>query len=169
MKQSKVPALLILMLGLFLMPNASKAQEMLMKINTEIFPAPEKGFKRMVIEVPYSDADNNKKIEFSVGKTMEVDGCNHFGLNGTIETKDLEGWGYQYYVFKTNGDVISTQMACPGAPGRNLFVSAQPTLVPYNGKMPIVVYVPEEYDVRFKIFTSTDEVYRALEDKPSKK
>ncbi|SDL63208.1 Ecotin precursor [Sphingobacterium mizutaii] len=169
MKQSKVPALLILMLGLFLMPNASKAQEMLMKINTEIFPAPEKGFKRMVIEVPYSDADNNKKIEFSVGKMMEVDGCNHFGLNGTIETKDLEGWGYQYYVFKTNGDVISTQMACPGAPGRNLFVSAQPTLVPYNGKMPIVVYVPEEYDVRFKIFTSTDEVYRALEDKPSKK
>ena len=51
MKQSKVPALLILMLGLFLMPNASKAQEMLMKVNTDIFPKPEKGESR------YSDGE----------------------------------------------------------------------------------------------------------------
>lgn len=169
MKQSKLSALLILMLGLFLMPNASKAQEMLMKVNTDIFPKPEKGFKKMVIEVPYSDSDKNKKIEFTVGKMMEVDGCNHYGLQGTIETKDLEGWGYNYYVFNTKGEIISTQMACPDAPKRNLFVSAQPNLVPYNGKMPIVIYIPEEFDVQFKIYTSNDEVFRALEDKSSQK
>jgi ecotin len=169
MKLNAVPTLIILMMGLFLMPQAGHAQATYLKVNTDIFPQAEKGYKQMVIEVPLSQNDNSKKIEFSVGKMMEVDGCNHFGLNGTLETKDLEGWGYQYYIFKTDGQVISTQMGCPDAPKRNLFVSAQPNMVRYNGKMPIVIYVPEEYDVQYKIYTAGDDVYQALESKPSKK
>jgi len=168
MKLNAIPALMILMLGLFLTPNASNAQETLLKVNSNIFPKPEKGYKRMIIEVPYSQSDENKKIEFSVGKMMEVDGCNHFGLNGSLEIKDLQGWGYQYYVFKTDGQIISTQMGCPDAPKRNLFVSSQPNLVSYTGKIPIVIYVPEEYDVQFKIYTAGEEVFRAMEDRPTK-
>ncbi len=153
----------VLFIGLGLSSNSAMAQETIVKVNTDIFPAAEKGYKKMVIEVPHSANDKKKKIEFSIGKMMEVDGCNSFGLQGTLETKDLQGWGYNYYVFQTKGEIISTQMACPGLPKRNLFVSHQPTLVNYNGKMPIVIYVPEEYDVQFKIFTADDEVYRAAE------
>ncbi|WP_293931451.1 ecotin family protein [Sphingobacterium sp. UBA6645] len=150
----------------FAVSNAT-AQETISKVDTDIFPKAEKGYKKMVIEVPYSDRDASKRIEFSVGKYMEVDGCNHYGLQGETEVKDLQGWGYQYYIFKTNGDVISTQMGCPDLPKRNLFVSAAPTNLRYNGKMPIVIYVPEEYSVQFKIFTTTDEIYQAAEA-PSK-
>lgn len=140
-----------------------------LKQNTDIFPAPEKGYKKMVIEVPYSKNDDNKKIEFNVGKWMEVDGCNQFSLQGTLEKKDLQGWGYNYYVFKTNGNVVSTQMACPGTPNRNLFVSAQPEMVRYNGRMPIVIYVPGEYDVQFKIYKAEEDVYTAAEERTKKK
>lgn len=153
--------------GLLTITTITMAQSVL-KQNTDIFPAPEKGYKKMIIEVPHSENDKNKKIEFSIGKWMEVDGCNSFSLQGTLEKKDLEGWGYNYYIFKTNGQVVSTQMACPG-PNRNLFVTAQPEMVRYNGKLPIVVYVPEGYDVQFKIFKAEEDVYTAAEERIKKK
>ncbi|MGN0003917.1 MAG: ecotin [Sphingobacterium composti] len=140
------------------------AQQVITKQDLSIFPKPEAGYKKVVIEVPHSDKDNKKKIEFSVGKWMEVDGCNFFNLQGTLETKDLQGWGYNYYVFKTNGQVTSTMMGCPDAEKRNLFVTAQPEIVRYNGKLPIVIYVPEGYDVQFKIYKAEEDTYWAAEE-----
>lgn len=141
------------------------AQQVITKQDLSIFPKPEKGYKKVIIEVPHSDKDDQKKIEFSVGKWMEVDGCNYFNLQGGLETKNLEGWGYNYYVFKTNGQVTSTMMACPDAPKRNIFVAAQPEMTRYNGKLPIVIYVPEAYEVQFKIFKAEDEIYIAAEER----
>lgn len=138
------------------------------KTDLSIFPKPEKGFKQVVIEVPHSDRDESKKVEFRVGKWMEVDGCNRFGLLGKIEEKDLSGWGYNYFVFDTKGDVFSTQMGCPDTPKRNMFVSSQPELTRYNGKLPIVIYVPEEYEVKFQIYTTDGEEFQALEVKNKK-
>lgn len=151
-----------LIVALFTVSHFTMAQTV-NKQDLSIFPKAEAGYKQMVIEVPHSNKDNQKRIEFMVGKMMEVDGCNQFGLTGTLEKKDLEGWGYSYYIFKTEGHVISTQMACPGQPNRNLFVSAQPEMTNYNGKLPIVIYVPEEYEVRFKIYKAEEEVYHAGE------
>ncbi|WP_022829393.1 ecotin [Sphingobacterium paucimobilis] len=156
------------LLGLLSLTTMTMAQSVL-KQNTDIFPVPEKGYKKMIIEVPHSKNDDNKKIEFNVGKWMEVDGCNHFSLQGTLEKKDLQGWGYDYYVFKTNGNVVSTQMGCPDAPNRHLFVSAQPEMVRYNGRLPIVIYVPDEYEVQFKIYKAEEDVYVAAEERVKKK
>ena len=50
MKLNAVPTLIILMMGLFLMPQASHAQATYLKVNTDIFPQAEKGYKQMVIE-----------------------------------------------------------------------------------------------------------------------
>jgi len=141
---------------------------MAQKVDVSVFPKPEKGYKQVVIEVPHSAQDANKKIEFRVGKMMEVDGCNNYGLQGTLEKKDLQGWGYDYYVFQSKGDVFSTQMGCPDAPKRHLFVSALPETTRYNGRMPIVIYVPQEYDVKFKIFTSDNDEYDAQEIRQKK-
>ena len=89
---------------------------------------------------------------------------------GTLEKKSLQGWGYDYYVFKTDGQVMSTMIGCPDAKGRHLFVSAEAEMVRYNGKLPIVIYVPEDCDVQFRIFKADPDVYIAAEDKsPSKK
>lgn len=145
------------------------AQQTITKQDLAIFPKPEKGYKKVVIEVPHSAKDDQKKIEFAVGKWMEVDGCNSFKLQGVLESKDLQGWGYSYYVFKTNGQVSSTMMACPDAAKRELFVSSAPEMTRYNGKLPIVIYVPEGYDVQFRIFKAEDETYFAAEERVKKK
>lgn len=135
---------------------------MAQKVDLSVFPKPEKGYKQMVIEVPHSENDGNKKLEFRVGKWMDVDGCNSFKLNGTLEKKDLQGWGYDYYVFN-GGGVVATRMACPDAEGRHLFVSATPEMVRYNGRMPIVIYVPADYEVKFKIYQADGDDFEALE------
>lgn len=96
---------------------------------------------------------------------MEVDTCNKHGLQGTIEEKDLKGWGYSYYMFKSDGHVVSTQMACLDNKTVNQFISAQPEMVGYNGKLPIVICVPEEYDVQFKIYKAGEDIYQASEIK----
>ncbi|RAV28026.1 ecotin [Sinomicrobium soli] len=141
------------------------AQSSLTKTDLSVYPKPEEGFKQMVIEVPHSENDAEKKIEFVVGKWIQADTCNSHGLQGTLEEKDLEGWGYSYYVFNTKGNVISTQMACLDNKTVSKFVSAQPEMVRYNGKLPVVIYVPEGYDVQFKIYRAEKDVYQAGEIK----
>ena len=145
--------------------TVAMAQSSVSKIDLSIYPEPEKGYKQMVIEVPHSDNDAAKKIEFTVGKWMQLDECNKHGLQGIIEQKDLEGWGYSYYIFKSDGNVMSTQMACPGNNKVNQFITSQPEMTRYNGKLPIVIYVPEEYDVQFKIYKAEADIYRASEVK----
>ncbi|MGG6232358.1 ecotin family protein [Tenacibaculum sp. SDUM215027] len=145
--------------------SVAVGQTSLTKTDVSIYPKPEKGFKQMIIEVPHSDNDSNKKIEFVIGKWMEVDTCNKHGLVGSIEKKELKGWGYSYYDFKTDGGVISTRMACMENSVIRKFISSQPKIVRYNGKLPIVIYVPEGYEVQFKIFKAEDDVYRASEVK----
>ena len=154
-----------LLFGLLLMLGASNmasAQSTLYH-DLSMFPQPEKGFKQMVIEVPHSKLDGNKKIEFRVGQWTEVDGCNSFMLMGKLEEKGLEGWGYTYYVFNSDGGMSSTMMACPDAPKRRLFVATQPTMVRYNGKLPVVIYVPEKYDVLFNVYVKDSEDFIAKE------
>lgn len=165
MKRNTFTLIIALMIALFSGIESSNAQSVITKIDPKIFPEAQKGYKKMVIEVPYSDNDDNKIIQFYAGVWMEVDGCNTFNLIGTYEKKDLQGWGYEYWVFNTKGDVQSTMMSCPNAPLRNLFVKATPQITDYNGRMPIVIYVPEKYDVQFKIFKAEDSTYRAAEAK----
>ncbi|UNY98749.1 ecotin family protein [Zhouia spongiae] len=155
----------ISLIAFLCLTSVAMGQSSLRKTDLSVFPKPEKGFKQMVIEVPHSDNDAQKRIEFVVGKWMEVDTCNKHGLQGSIEEKDLKGWGYNYYIFNTNGNVMSTQMACLDKKMVSKFISGQPKMVRYNGKLPVVIYVPEGYDVQFKIFKAEEDVYQAGEVK----
>ncbi len=65
-----------------------------------------------VIELPALDNELNYKVAIFVAKEMEVD-CNSYFLQGSLVEKELEGWGYSYYSFETNGEVMSTMMGCP--------------------------------------------------------
>lgn len=138
-------------------------QSSVSKIDLSIYPKPEKSYKQMVIEVPHSNNDDAKKIEFAVGKWMEVDICNKHSLQGSLEQKVLKGWGYSYYVFKSNGNNISTQMACLDSNKVDQFITAQPQITRYNGISPIVIYVPEGFDVQFKIYKAEADIYQASE------
>ena len=135
------------------------------KVDTSIFPKPEKGFEQFVIEVPHSsiDEDANKKVEIIVGKYASVDTCNRQFLMGELESKDLQGWGYNYYTFNTNGNIGGTMMVCNNSEKVEKFVAAQGFMTDYNGRMPIVVYVPEGYQVQYKIYKAEPETYQAMQ------
>lgn len=114
------------------------------------FPATSQGMVRHVIYVDKKSDESLYQIEIIPGRVMSVDNNIH-RLMGNIEEKTVEGWGYTYYVFTSNGQTASTLMASTG-PKTDKFISAQPLMVRYNSKMPVVVYAPEGFDIHYRIW-----------------
>lgn len=52
---------------------------------------------------------------------------------------------------------MSTMMAAPeGSEKVKKFVSGTPLLIRYNSRLPIVVYAPEGYEIKYRIWTAGD-------------
>lgn len=114
------------------------------------YPKAENGMERHVIFLDKKSDESALKVEIIPGKVMNVD-CNHHTLMGKLQEKDVQGWGYTYYEFTSNGQTRSTMMAC-NKPKEDRFVSAQTQLVRYNSKLPIVVYAPKGYDIKYRVW-----------------
>lgn len=128
------------------------------------------GYVQYVIDLPHSTTgqDYNKKVAFYVGKMAEVDLCNSHFLQGIIHSKELKGWGYTYYEFETDGMIMSTMKGCLDNMKELKFVASRSMTIDYNGRMPIVLYVPEGYEVRYKIYTASADEYAAKQVLPKK-
>ena len=114
------------------------------------YPKAEKGMKRQVIQLTPEKDESTLKVELLIGKTLEVD-CNQHRLGGELDSKTLEGWGYDYYVFDKVTSPVSTMMACPDGKKEKKFITAylgDDGMLRYNSKLPIVVYTPENVDVK---------------------
>lgn len=121
------------------------------------FPPAAAGMQRHVIRVPAVDAPDDRKVEVMVGKRLQVD-CNRQRLSAQVEKKVAQGWGYDYYEISKLSGPVSTLMACPpGEPKTEAFVQAYAkdlSALRYNPRLPIVVYVPEGTEVRYRIWSA---------------
>ena len=131
------------------------------KDNIHMFPQAQEGFIRHVIEVPKTENDHDHRVELLIGKSMMVD-CNHHSFSGKVESVTLKGWGYNYLEVSNIRSGPTTLMACP-EPKTEKFISIHDTLRRYNSRMPIVAYIPEGYEVRYRIWNADDNVQQSVQ------
>jgi ecotin len=128
------------------------------------FPPAKEGMERFIIVLQHKERgeEDNFQVEIIVGKEMLTDGVNVVRLGNTIEPHPVPGWGYTYYEVTGSSATTSTMMAPPpGAPMVKAFVTATPLLVRYNSRLPIVVYVPTGYEVRYRIWQAPQATEKA--------
>ncbi len=131
----------------------------------DAFPKAEAGMKRFVIQLPHKERgeEDDFRVEIIVGKEVETDGVNQQNLGGNIEDKPLTGWGFTYYQVSKFGPTASTLMAVPpGTKPVRKFLSFS-RMIRYNSRIPVVVYVPEDGQVRYRVWAAPPEAKQATE------
>lgn len=132
--------------------------------NLKAFPMAAKDFSRTVIVLPHKERkeEKNYSVELIVGKVIKTDGVNLFGMNTSLKAMPLKGWGFTFYNMQGNDSVRSTMMA-PAAdqPKVDKFVGGKPLKIRYNSRIPIVIYTPEGFEVRYRIWKATADFKKA--------
>jgi ecotin len=129
--------------------NADAAQQL------KSFPESMEGYDRYVIYLPKQDNEEALRLEVIPGIMKEVD-CNTHWLIGEFETKEIEGMGYDYMVFESNGDVAATRMACPDNQLIEKFVAANGNFGRYNSQLPVVIFVPKGVELKYNVWKAHD-------------
>ena len=114
---------------------------------------------RFVIVLPHKErgTEDAFKVEIIPGKTMLTDGVNLVRLGTTIEPRTLKGWGYTYYEITGQDIAMSTMMAPPATePQKEKFVQGTSLLIRYNSRLPIVIYAPQGYEIRYRIWETSE-------------
>ena len=126
------------------------------------YPKADAGHVRQVIHLPAKPQEQDFKVEILAGKTLPVD-CNQQRLGGVLEEKNLEGWGYPFYRLEKVSGPMSTLMACPEGKTHEGFVPVvgDGFVLRYNSKLPIVLYVPKDVEVRYRIWSASPTVEKA--------
>ena len=128
------------------------------------FPVAQEGMERFVIVLPHKERgeEDDFRVELIAGKTMMTDGVNRVRLGSRIEARNLQGWGYTYYAVTGTSQTLSTLMAPPeGTPPVETFVTAAPLQIRYNSRLPIVIYAPAGYEVRYRIWQASATTHEA--------
>lgn len=128
-------------------------------VDLSAFPEAQTGQTRFVIVLPEMPREeSNYTVELLAGRTVATDGVNQVRMDTTLEPRNLEGWGYTYYETTGRGMISSTLMAVPeGTPEVRRFVGGAPLTVRYNSRLPLVIYAPDGFEVRYRIWAAADE------------
>lgn len=133
--------------------------------NLKAFPPAEPGQTRFVVQLPKAKDESALKVELQAGKTVRTDAANRYFFGGRLEAVDVKGWGFTRYVLRDLGPMAGTLMAVdPAAPQVDRFVTlgGEPKLLRYNSRLPLVVYVPDGVEVRYRVWRAAPE-FKAAE------
>lgn len=119
----------------------------------EAFPATVDGKVRQVIRLPKVVDESRFMVELVPGKTEMVD-CNLRGYRARISRETLDGWGYPYYVLGHPEPAPTTLKACPpGSESRRFVrVRGEGLMLPYNSRLPLVVYLPADLQLKYRVW-----------------
>ena len=129
--------------------------------NMKAFPPAEDGMVRKVLQLPEQADESSFKLELIVGKTILTDPENRYFFAGSIERKTIQGWGFSRYLVSQFGPMAGTLMAVdPNVAQVERFIAlgGEPYLIRYNSRLPVVVYVPEGAQVRYRVWHAGQEL-----------
>ncbi|MGO3743474.1 serine protease inhibitor ecotin [Kerstersia sp.] len=129
------------------------------------FPAAQAGQTRYVLNLESRPVEEDYEVQLIVGKTLPTD-CNHQWFMGNLSEETVQGWGYGYYVLNQVNGPASTLMGCLDSVKKDSFVSVQGDgfKVRYNSRLPLVVYVPEGFQLRYRLWHASDETWEVAAD-----
>jgi len=125
------------------------------------FPPAGEGMSRFVIILPPEKDEELLKVQLLIGKTGKLDVHNRYFFGGKLEKETIQRWGYDRYLVKALGPMAGTLMAVdPNEPQVDRFITlaGEPELLRYNSRLPLVVYVPEGVEVRYRIWRGDNTV-----------
>ncbi|MGL4401046.1 MAG: ecotin [Luteolibacter sp.] len=131
--------------------------------NLKAFPPADAGMTRHVLMLPPAAQEDSLRVELKIGMTVRTDGANRYFFGGNLQAVNIEGWGFTRYVLSELGPMAGTLMAVsPDAPKADRFITlgGEPALLRYHSRLPLVVYVPDGVEVRYRIWEA------GPEDKP---
>ena len=146
-------ATLLALLGL-----ATQAQNKTHNKLDTLFPAAQKGYKKITVCMPKANKEQNLKLELLVGITKQVD-CNTHTLSGNIQAQTLTGYGYSYYTVESDGVLASTKMLCLNNTSTKKFIPLTPYFTNYNSALPLVIYLPETMELKYRIWKASEKMY----------
>jgi ecotin len=142
---------------LILLAPLSQAED-----NLKAFPPAEPGMQRHVLQLPPHALEDDLRVELKVGKTLELDPHNRYFFGSQLETVNIEGWGFSAFRLAELGPMTGTLMAVDPAVAkvpRFVALGGDPLLIRYNSRLPVVVYVPEGVEVRFRIWAAAQKTF----------
>jgi ecotin len=129
--------------------------------NMKAFPPAKEGQVRYVIPLEKKADEAAFKVELIIGKKIMIESENSYFFAGQIKPQNIPGWGFTRYVLDDLGPMAGTLMAVrDDAEKVERFIPllGEPYLVRYNSRLPIVVYVPEDAEVRYRIWSAGDKL-----------
>ncbi|QDT68688.1 Ecotin precursor [Planctomycetes bacterium MalM25] len=154
-----LPTLILMALLVAARPAIAEGDDHPAAKNLKAFSAAADGRVRYVVLLSEKtrDEEADLRVELLIGKTMMSDGVNTLRMGGEIVEQNVEGWGFTRYEVPKFGPAASTLMAVPpGTPQVEKFVAIPSKLVRYNSRIPLVVYVPEGGEVRYRVWTASE-------------
>ncbi|GET87239.1 ecotin, putative [Leishmania tarentolae] len=119
------------------------------------YPVAAPGQVRKVIYLPQQDPaveQQHLRVQLIPGRQEHCEDGRLYKLTGSVREETVEGCGYSYYVVVLGG--MSTDHRALSDPENATTFVALPEnpMIAYNSKLPIVVYVPQGAEVRYRIW-----------------